>query len=149
MAENVNHSALKQWPLFENESLITFESWRSNLVYRLNSEPRFAIFLLEGVEWRKVSRVPGDTRDLVSNLLPGNHEENLNDPDPNGFTAAQKVRNLDLMLQQIANFCPVISRRTILPRIGEGTQLTFQKSDLKMLNSKPYNSKSHFNCLYC
>ena len=62
---NVNHSALKQWPLSENETLITFESWRSNLLFRLNSEPRFAIFLLDGVEWRKVSRIAGDTQGLV------------------------------------------------------------------------------------
>ena len=118
--DNVNNSSLKQWPLTENETLISFEAWRHNLVYRLNSDPRFAIFLLEGVEWLKLSRIPGDTRGLVADVLAA-VDDNAPQPDPAGFTAAQKARNLDLMLQQIANFCPVISRRTI---VNEATSIT-------------------------
>ena len=112
---NVNNASLKQWPLSEQESLITFESWRSNLLYRLNSDARFAVFLRDGIEWLKFSRLPQDTRGLVGDVLPDNQ------PNPAGYTAAQKVLNLDLMLQQIANFCPVISRRTI---INESTSIT-------------------------
>ena len=111
---NINNSSLKQWPLTESETLISFEAWRSNLVYRLNSDPKFAIFLLEGVAWQKHARAPGDTRGLQSDLLPADDPDNPNGPNPAGFTAAQKVQNLDLMLQQIANFCPIISRRTII-----------------------------------
>ena len=86
-----------------NETLISFKAWRHNLVYRLNSDLRFAIFLLDGVEWSKLSRIAGDTRGLVGDLLdPVGHA--AAQPDQAGFTAAQKVRNLDLMLQQIANF---------------------------------------------
>ena len=107
-ANNVNNSAPKQWSLTESESLTSFEAWRSNFVYRLNSERRFSVFLTNGVAWTKKSRVAGDVRGLLPDLLADNAA------DPNGFTAAQKVLNLELMLDQIANFCPVISRRTIV-----------------------------------
>lgn len=36
------------------------------------------------------------------------------DPGENGRTAAQKVTQLELMLGQIANYCPIISRSTIV-----------------------------------
>ena len=107
-----NNSAPKQWPLSESETLTSFESWRSNLLYRLNLEARFAIFLLNGVEWTKKSRNPADTRGLLPDTVPDEYGHPVIDPD--GFTAAQKVQNLELMLQQVANFCPIISRRTII-----------------------------------
>ena len=107
-----NTGAPKQWPLTESESLSSFESWRSNLLYRLNLEERFAIFLLDNVVWNKKSRRPGDTRGLLPDQILD--EFNARVADPDGFTAAQKAHNLELMLQQVANFCPVISRRTII-----------------------------------
>ena len=126
---NINNSSLKQWPLTESETLISFEAWRSNLVYRLNSDPKFAIFLLEGVVWQKHARAQGDTRGLQSDLLPADDPDNPNGPNPAGFTAAQKVQNLDLMLQQIANFCPIISRRTI---IYESTSISSVWQSIKL-----------------
>ena len=93
------HGARKQWPLSEEETLISFEAWRHNLLYRLNLDARFSIFLLDGVVWNKKSRAAADVRGLVAD---------------DAFTAAQKAANLDLMLQQVANFCPIISRRTIV-----------------------------------
>ena len=128
-ANNVNNSALKQWPLTENETLISFEAWRHNLVYRLNSDPRFSIFLLDGAEWLKLSRLHGDTRGLVGDPPIDNGDGHGPQPDPAGFTAAQKVRNLDLMLQQIANFSPVISRRTI---VNESTSITSVWQSIKL-----------------
>lgn len=110
MAHNVNNSAPKQWSLTENETITSFEAWRSNFVFRLNSEARFAIFLADGSVWTKKSRAAGDVR----GLLPDQDLEN-------GFTAAQKLQNLELMLGQIANFCPVISRRTI---VNDSTSLS-------------------------
>ena len=116
MANNfVPNSAPKQWPLTESETLTSFEAWKSNFVYRLNSEARFSPFLLDGVVWLKKSRVPDHVRGLLPDLLLDGAA------DPNGFTAAQKLLNLELMLDQIANFCPVISRRTI---VNESTSLT-------------------------
>ena len=115
----LNNSAPKQWSLSESESLSSFESWRSNLIYRLNLEARFAIFLLDGIEWNKKSRIQGDTRGLLPDLLAADAHHHRA-PNPDGFTAAQKVQNLELMLQQVANFCPIISRRTI---INESTSM--------------------------
>ena len=93
------HGARKQWPLSEEETLISFEAWRHNLVYRLNLDARFSIFLLDAVVWNKKSRAAADVRGLVAD---------------DAFTAAQKAANHDLMLQQVAIFCPIISRRTIV-----------------------------------
>jgi len=67
----------------------------------------FAPFLAEGVEWGKYSRdapLRGFTPDV--------------DPVPEVMrrTAEQKVCMLELMLGQIANYCPIISRNNIVKK---------------------------------
>jgi len=119
----VNNSAPKQWALTENETLTSFEAWKSNFTYRLNSEARFAIFLVDGSTWNKKARGQGDVRGLLPDLGADNA------PDPNGYTAAQKVHNLELMLGQIANFCPIISRRTI---VHDSTSLSSVWQSIKL-----------------
>ena len=94
--------APKQWSLTKNETITSFESWRQNLTYSLSLDPGFAPFLVTGTTWtKKTNTTP--LRGLVD------------DPEgtPNRRNAAQKVAQLDLMLGQIANFCPIISRNTI------------------------------------
>ena len=94
--------APKQWSLTKNETITSFESWRQNLIYSLSLDASFAPFLITGVTWLKKIRTNprrGFTDDATGSR--------------NGRTAAQKVAHLDLMLGQIANFCPVISRSTI------------------------------------
>ena len=94
--------APKQWSLTKNETITSFESWRQNLVYSLSLDPGFAPFLVTGTTWTKKTNA-NPLRGLVD------------DPEgtPNRRNAAQKVAQLDLMLGQIANFCPIISRNTI------------------------------------
>ena len=94
--------APKQWSLTRQESITSFESWRQNLMYVLSLDASFAHFLLPNTTWLKKTRAT-PLRGFVDD-----HED-----APNRRTAAQKAAQLELMLGQIANFCPVISRNTI------------------------------------
>ena len=99
------HRAPKQWTLTKVETVNSFENWKENLKYVLSLDPSFAPFLVSGFTWEKKTRA-APNRGLTD--------------DPNTVaeavrkTAAQKVTHLELMLGQIANYCPVISRNTIV-----------------------------------
>ena len=95
--------APKQWCLTKAETINTFENWKQNLVYTLSLDSNFAPFLLDAVTWAKKTK---------ANPLRGfvNDVEGVE----NKRTAQQKVNYLELMLGQIANFCPIISRNTIV-----------------------------------
>ena len=93
--------APKQWQLTRTESITTFEAWRQNLQYTLSLDPNFATFLVDGTTWG---------RKTAANPLRGF----TNDGGEGGRTAAQKVAQLELMLGQIANYCPIIARNTIV-----------------------------------
>ena len=104
MAANVNR-APKQWCLSKQETLNSFENWKQNLLYTLSLDPLFAPFLVEGATWTKKSK---------NNVLRGFRDDGDNLPAARRRTAQQKVSHLELMLGQIANYCPVISRNTIV-----------------------------------
>ena len=68
-------------------------------------DPNFAAFLLEDTTWlRKTSSSP----------LRGFENDGEDVLEANRRTAVQKVTHLELMLGQIANYCPVISRNIIV-----------------------------------
>ena len=99
------HRVLKQWALTHHETVTTIENWRQNLICTLLSDNSFEPFVREGAEWQKKSR-DNPTRGFTD------------DDDDNPLTAAAKCARLELMLGQIANYCPVISRNsTSLPQI--------------------------------
>ena len=87
--------ALKQWSLTENETANTFEAWKNNLVFILSLEDKFTPFLQPDASWGKKTK---------TNLSRGF----------TGKSATNRAATLDLMLGQIANFAPVISRNTII-----------------------------------
>ena len=97
--------APKQWPLTKNETITSFEAWKQNLTYILSLDVNFAPFLKDDCTWRKKSTVDPDR---------GFADDDDAVPVASRKSAAQKVVHLDLMLGQIANFCPVISRNTII-----------------------------------
>ena len=83
----------------------SFENWKENLKYVSSLDPSFAPFLVGGFTWEKKTRTApyeGFTDD------PQTVDEAVRK------TAAQKVTHLELMLGHIANYCPVISRNTIV-----------------------------------
>lgn len=99
--------APKQWSLTKHETITTFENWRQNLVYTLALDANFAPFLGDDCKWGKRARVTplrGFKDDTACDGLPADQRR----------TAHQKVSMLELMLGQIANFCPVISRNAIV-----------------------------------
>ena len=97
--------APKQWCLTKVETVNSFENWRQNLLYTLSLDVEFAPFLVSGAEWEKKSRT-SPTRGFLDDVDPV--------PVAHRRTKERKVSMLELMLGQIANYCPVISRQTIV-----------------------------------
>ena len=92
--------APKQWQLTKIETITSYESWRQNLIYVLSLDKNFVPFL--DATWRKQTAARGLTNDGTTV------------PEAQRLTAAQKNAHLDLLLGQMANFCPVISRNSIV-----------------------------------
>ena len=91
----------KQWTLSENETITSFDSWKSNILYNLSLNNEFALFL-EG-EWApKSTPNHGFDDDPLEQLARK--------------TAAQKSILLDRMLGLIAQFVPSLLRNDILKR---------------------------------
>ena len=101
---NSNRSP-KQWSLTKNETITTFEAWRQNLQYFLSLDVNFAPFLAHNFTWLKKSSTAPNI-----GLEPDGDDV----PTTRRRTAFQKNLHLDLMLGQIANFCTVISRSSIV-----------------------------------
>ena len=97
--------APKQWCLTKNETVNTFENWKQNLTYTLSLDKNFAPFLISGTKWEKKTKT-SPYRGFV------NDGEDV--AEANRLTKEQKVSMLELMLGQIANYCPIISRNTII-----------------------------------
>ena len=97
--------APKQWSLTTNETISSIEAWENNLKYILSLDPNFASFLTDGATWQKKTN---------TTPMRGFEDDNEEVPVIRRRTAAQKVTHLDMMLGQIANYVPVISRNTIV-----------------------------------
>ena len=97
--------APKQWTLTTNETINSYEAWRQNLKYILSLDQNFAPFLVDGVKWKKKSS---------TSPLRGFENDGETVPEEKRRTAEQKVTHLELMLGQIANYCPIISRSTFV-----------------------------------
>ena len=97
--------APEQWSLSKNESINSFENWRQNLVYTLSLDTNVAPFLADGTTWGKKTKTQS---------LRGVTDDGESVPLSKRRTARQKVNFLELMLGQIANYCPVISQNTLV-----------------------------------
>ena len=97
--------APKQWCLTKRETVNSFENWRQNLVYTLTLDPNFAPFLGDECSWARKTK---------SCALRGFTDDPASVPAGSRKSAHQKASMLDLMLGQIANYCPIISRNSIV-----------------------------------
>ena len=97
--------APKQWSLTENETITTYESWRQNLLYHLSLDKNFASYLADGEQWEKKTS---------ANPYHGLADDDDNIPVRNRLTRVQKNTHLELLLGQIANFCPGIARNVFI-----------------------------------
>ncbi|KAI8483106.1 hypothetical protein Bbelb_391250 [Branchiostoma belcheri] len=103
-----SNRAPKQWALSKHETINSFENWRSNLLYVLSLDPNFSPSLANGFTWQK--KTTGvENRGLTA--------DGQAVPQAKRRTAPQKAASPELMLGQIANFCPVISRNRIVKAI--------------------------------
>ena len=93
----------KQWVLSENETITSFASWQSNILYHLSLNNEFAQFLDAGVTWQKKS---APNRGLAADADPV--------PAADRKTAAQKNILLERMLGLIAQFSPSLLRNDII-----------------------------------
>ena len=92
-----------QWCLTKHETINTLEIWHQNRLYTISLDVNFSQFITGGTKWdknRKASPKRGFTTDP---------EGPVGQP-----TAMQKVTQLELLLGQIANYCLVISRNSIV-----------------------------------
>ena len=100
-----SHRAPKQWSLSSNETITSIDAWENNLKYILSLDPNFAEFLTDGSSWgKKTNATP----------LRGFSNDPESVPAARRRTAAQKVTHLEMMLGQIANYAPIISRSSIV-----------------------------------
>ena len=96
-------TAPKRWCLSENETLISFETWRQNQLYNLMLEKHFVPYLATDCSWTKQATanpqrgLTGDGAEVVGKK-----------------TAQEKVTYLNLMLNQIANYVPILSRNSLI-----------------------------------
>ena len=107
------HRAPKQWCLSKVEKINSLESWKQNLLYTLSLDSNFAPFLADGVMWLKKNR---------AQPLRGLESDGETVPLSRCLTAHQKANFLELMLGQIANYCPIILRSTL---VKNSTSLEF------------------------
>ena len=97
--------------LTKSETISSFEVWRQNLYYTFSLDPNFAPFLAPECSWLKFCKT-APKRDLTDD--PSTDNAGADIPTGQRRTAAQKAAHLELMLGQIANFCPIIARNTIV-----------------------------------
>ena len=97
--------APKQWCLSTSETINSFENWKQNLIYTLTLDKNFSDFVAPDAKWNKYAK---------DDLNRGLAADDAQVPEANRRTADQKASMLNLMLGQIANFCPIIARNQIV-----------------------------------
>ena len=121
-----------QWCLTKHETIITFENWKQNLIYTLSLDVNFAEFIATDVQWQKKTAARPD-RGLADN---------------NDATTQQGVYTLELMLGQIANYCPAISRNTIVKNSTSLTTINIMANHSFTLRLPVYRFAFHRLCRY-
>ena len=97
-------------PLGEDESISSIERWRQNVIYHLRLDPAFRPYLKDGVKFGKKSK-SAPNRQLTDDIKK--EKVNGEDVDTVVATKEDKCWEVDLMLDQVSNFCPLIPRRDI------------------------------------
>ena len=90
----------KPWRLTKSETLTSFEDWKTILINSLKQDKDFKPFLKASVVWSK-------RRVSISRGL-------TDDAGDTGKTKEDKAEDLEQLLGNIASFCTVINRKTII-----------------------------------
>ena len=100
------------------ESFAKFETWRQNILYHLSQNAGFQAYLT--VIFGKKTRAKPN-RDLKTDLKPDG------DVDPSGKSAATKCIQVDMMMEQISNWCLNVVPRNDITRDCESIDAVWQK----------------------
>lgn len=103
-------SGPKVLPLGEEESISSIERWRQNVLYHLRLDTAFRPFLRDGVVFGKKSKATPHRQckdDVKTEKVEGVDVVTVE------ISKEDKCFDIDLMLDQISNFCPLIPRRDI------------------------------------
>ena len=91
----------KPYKLSKVETIASFESWKHNQLYNIQADPVFKAFLARTTAWQ-VKGVAN--RGLTADAADATDRK----------SAEEKCQTLNLLLDQIANWCPYISRTFIV-----------------------------------
>ena len=97
-------------PLGENETISSIERWRQNVLYHLRLDPAFRPYLRDGKKFGKKSKTSPYrlfTDDIKVEKVNGEDVQTV------VLSKEDKCWDVDLMLDQVSNFCPLIPRRDI------------------------------------
>lgn len=114
---NLQHGP-KVRTLSAKETLSTLESWRSTVIYGLRLNPDFRPYLKEGVTFGKRTRNK-PYRDLTDDIKTEKQKVKVNDQEVEQDVdivvkcKEDKAVDVDLLLEQIANYAPNIPRNDI------------------------------------
>ena len=97
-------------PLGEEESISSVERWRQNVLYHLRLNEEFRPYLKDNVVFGKKSKSQ-PTRSFTDEVKV--EKVDGNDVTTVVSSAEDKCFVVDLMLDQVSNFCPLIPRRDI------------------------------------
>ena len=104
----------------KNETANSIEVWKDNLIFILIEDTRFANFLQPDIKWTKKSKAK-PKRGLT--------DDDYSVSEGSRLTVAQKVVILEHMLGQIANYCPINSRSTI---VKNSTSLEYIRQAIRL-----------------
>ena len=101
----------KLWKLGKRETITSYLNWQTAIVFNLTLDDDFTDIMQPNVTWltRRASATRGYAAD--PNEVPVGRR----------MTANQKTARLNILLEFIASYCPVIGRTRILndlPRLG-------------------------------
>ena len=116
---NIHHGP-KLKPLTTNESLSSLEVFKSNILYGLRLNPDFRDYLEDGVIFGKKTRA-NPSRDLVDifkerEVIVENEatkERKVRKEKYLHKSKEERCRDVDLLLEQVANYCPHVPRTDI------------------------------------
>ena len=111
------HNGTQTVALTKIKAITSYESWRQNLIYVLSLNKDLFPSLMQQ------KRTAANTRRGITN-------DGTTVAEAQRLTATQKNAHLDLLLSQIANFYPVISRNSVVKH----TQLLWTTYGRKSVN---------------
>lgn len=103
--------------LTSSESIATLEAWKNNVLYGLKQNPDFRVYLHDGYVWGKKTRAQ-PFRCLEDVFVKERFQPEDESKPPQDRLILSKTREdraaeVDLLLDQVANYCPNIPRQDI------------------------------------